>query len=114
MTKVFTSLVLMDMVRRGEVALTDPISKYLPESAKVPERNGRKITLADLSTQSSSLPRMPDNFTPKDPDNPYADHTVQQMYDFLSGCSRATSAPSTSIPTWASACSAMCCRCVRE
>ena len=29
MTKVFTSLVLMDMVRQGEVALTDPISKYL-------------------------------------------------------------------------------------
>jgi len=85
MTKVFTSLVLMDMVRRGEVALTDPISKFLPESVKVPERNGRKITLGDLSTQSSGLPRMPNNFTPKDPDNPYADYTVQQMYDFLSG-----------------------------
>jgi CubicO group peptidase (beta-lactamase class C family) len=85
MTKVFTSLLLMDMVRRGEVALTDPISKFLPESVKVPERNGRKITLADLSTQSSGLPRMPNNFTPKDPDNPYADYTVQQMYDFLSG-----------------------------
>src|SRR5215469_7965114 len=85
MTKVFTSLVLMDMVRRGEVALTDPISKYLPESVKVPERNGRKITLADLSTQSSGLPRMPTNFTAKDQNNPYADYTVQQMYDFLSG-----------------------------
>ena len=85
MTKVFTSLVLMDMVRREEVALTDPISKFLPESVKVPERNGRKITLGDLSTQSSGLPRMPNNFTPKDPDNPYADYTVQQMYDFLSG-----------------------------
>jgi CubicO group peptidase (beta-lactamase class C family) len=85
MTKVFTSLVLMDMVRRGEVALTDPISKYLPDSVKVPERNGRKITLADLSTQSSGLPRMPANFTPKDQNNPYADYSVQQMYDFLSG-----------------------------
>jgi D-alanyl-D-alanine-carboxypeptidase/D-alanyl-D-alanine-endopeptidase len=85
MTKVFTSLLLMDMVRRGEVALTDPISKFLPDSVKVPERNGRTITLADLSTQSSGLPRMPNNFTPKDPDNPYADYTVQQMYDFLSG-----------------------------
>jgi CubicO group peptidase (beta-lactamase class C family) len=83
MTKVFTSLVLMDMVRRSEVSLADPISKYLPETVKVPERNGRKITLADLSTQSSGLPRMPNNFTPKDPDNPYADYSVQQMYDFL-------------------------------
>jgi CubicO group peptidase (beta-lactamase class C family) len=84
MTKVFTSLVLMGMVRRGEVALTDPISKYLPGSARVPERNGRNITFADLSTQSSGLPRMPTNFTPKDENNPYADYTVQQMYDFLS------------------------------
>src|SRR3981081_3868371 len=29
MTKVFTSLLLMDMTRRGELALTDPVSKYL-------------------------------------------------------------------------------------
>ena len=85
MTKVFTSLVLMDMVRHGEVALTDPISKYLPKTVKVPERNGRKITLADLSTQSSGLPRLPTNMAPKDENNPYADYTVQQMYDFLSG-----------------------------
>jgi CubicO group peptidase (beta-lactamase class C family) len=85
MSKVFTSLVLMDMVRRGEVALTDPVSKFLPATVKMPERNNRKITLADLSTQSSGLPRMPNNFTPRDSDNPYADYTVQQMYDFLSG-----------------------------
>jgi serine-type D-Ala-D-Ala carboxypeptidase/endopeptidase len=85
MTKVFTSLVLMDMVRRGEVTLTDPISKYLPATVKVPERNGRKITFADLSTQSSGLPRMPTNFNPKDAENPYADYSVQQMYDFISG-----------------------------
>jgi len=84
-TKVFTSLLLMDMVRRGEVALDDPIAKYLPSGVKVPERNGRKITLADVSTQSSGLPRMPSNFTPKDSANPYADYTVQQMYDFVSG-----------------------------
>ena len=75
MTKVFTSLVLMDMTRRGEVALTDPVSKYLPTGVKLPERNNRKITLADLSTHSSGLPRMPTSFAPKDETNPYADYT---------------------------------------
>jgi len=85
MTKVFTSLVLMDMARKGEVALNDPIAKYLPPSVKVPERNGRQITLADLSTQSSGLPRLPTNLKPKDDNNPYADYTVQDLYDFLSG-----------------------------
>ncbi|HXB75167.1 MAG TPA: serine hydrolase [Candidatus Acidoferrales bacterium] len=84
-TKVFTSLLLMDMVQRGEVALTDPVSKYLPPSVKVPERRNRKITLQDLSTQSSGLPRMPSNFTPKDELNPYADYSVEQMYQFVSG-----------------------------
>ena len=85
MTKVFTSLALMDMVQKGEVAVTDPIAKYLPATVKVPERNGRKITLEDLSTQSSGLPRLPSNFKPKDSSNPYADYTVEQLYQFLSG-----------------------------
>ena len=85
MTKVFTSLILMDMVQHKEVALDDPVAKFLPEAAKIPERNGRKITLQDLSTQTSGLPRMPSNFEPKDPANPYADYSVDRMYQFLSG-----------------------------
>jgi D-alanyl-D-alanine-carboxypeptidase/D-alanyl-D-alanine-endopeptidase len=85
MTKVFTSLVLMDMAQKGEVALTDPVSKYLPPGVKMPERNNRQITLQDLSTQSSGLPRLPSNLAPKDPLNPYADYSVEQLYQFLSG-----------------------------
>jgi CubicO group peptidase (beta-lactamase class C family) len=53
-SKVFTSLLLADMVQRGEVALTDPFSKYLPPNVKMPERGGKKITLVDLSTHTSS------------------------------------------------------------
>jgi CubicO group peptidase (beta-lactamase class C family) len=83
-SKVFTSLLLMDMVQRGEVKLDDPVSKYLPKTVHMPERNGKEITLLDLAMHVSGLPRMPSNFAPKDPDNPYADYTVQQMYDFLS------------------------------
>ncbi len=83
-TKVFTSLLLADAAQRGEVALTDPVSKYLPPEVKVPERGGKKITLQDLATHTSGLPRVPTNLLPKDPANPYADYTVQQLYDFLS------------------------------
>ena len=83
-TKVFTSLVLSDMVQRGEVALTDPVAKYLPADVKVPERGGRVITLVDLSTHTSGLPRMPSNFNPKDPANPYADYTTEQLFQFVS------------------------------
>ena len=83
-TKVFTSLLLADMAQRGEVALTDPVAKYLPPGVKMPERGGRSITLEDLSTHTSGLPRLPTNFTPKDPANPYADYSVDQLYQFLS------------------------------
>jgi CubicO group peptidase (beta-lactamase class C family) len=82
-TKVFTSLLLADAVQRHEVALTDPVSKFLPDTAKMPERGGRTITLQDLATHTSGLPRMPDNFKPADPANPYADYSVEQLYHFL-------------------------------
>jgi serine-type D-Ala-D-Ala carboxypeptidase/endopeptidase len=82
-TKVFTSLLLADAVQRGEVKLDDPVSEYLPADVKMPER-GRAITLRDLATHTSGLPRLPTNIAPKDESNPYADYTVKQMYEFLS------------------------------
>ena len=87
MSKVFTSLLLADMVQRREVKLDDPVAKYLPAGVKVPERGGRQITLIDLATHTSGLPRLPTNLAPKDPGNPYADYTVAQLYAFLSSYS---------------------------
>ena len=84
-TKVFTSLLLADMVQGKQVALDDPVTKYLPATVKMPERNGRSITLVDLSTHTSGLPRLPGNLSPRDPGNPYADYSVEQLYQFLSG-----------------------------
>ncbi len=83
-TKVFTSLLLADMVHRQEVALDDPAAKYLPENVKMPQRNGKMITLHDLSTHTSGLPRLPTNMQFKDPRNPYAGYTVDDLYQFLS------------------------------
>jgi CubicO group peptidase (beta-lactamase class C family) len=84
-TKVLTALILADMAERSEVAMTDPVVKYLPASVKVPEYQGKPITLLDLATYTSGLPNMSDNFAPKDPLNPFADYTVDQLYAFLSG-----------------------------
>ena len=63
-TKAFTALLLVDMVERNEVALSDPVAKYLPLDVKVPERNGRSITFVDLATHTSGLPFMPENAPP--------------------------------------------------
>jgi CubicO group peptidase (beta-lactamase class C family) len=84
-TKVFTTSVLEDMVERGELRLDDPVAKLLPPSVQIPSRNGRQVTLLDLATQSSGLPRLPTNLAPRDSSNPYADYSVQQLYTFLAG-----------------------------
>jgi len=83
-TKVFTSLILADMIEKGEVKADDPVAKFLPATVKVPSRNGRQITLLDLSMQVSGLPRLPDNLKPADPANPYVDYDAAKLYDFLS------------------------------
>lgn len=87
-TKVFTTCLLADMIARGDVRLTDPIKKYLPESLRVPTYEGQEIALEHLATHTSSLPRLPDNLeaTIKDEANPYANYTVEDLYAFLSNC----------------------------
>jgi D-alanyl-D-alanine-carboxypeptidase/D-alanyl-D-alanine-endopeptidase len=84
-SKVFTSILLADMIARGEVKLDDPIQLYLPDGVTAPTRSERSITPYDLATHTSGLPRMPNNFSPADATNPYADYTVAQMYEFLDG-----------------------------
>ncbi len=84
-SKVFTTLLLAQMEEQGEVKLSDPAQKFLPAAVKMPSKGGTQITLEHLATHTSGLPRMPSNFHPADPHNPFADYTVQQMYDFLAG-----------------------------
>jgi len=84
-TKTFTAVVLAQMVEEGKVNYDDRVAKYLPKevvnwSAEV------SITLEDLATHSSGLPRMPSNFLKRaifSPSNPYKNYTVEDMYDFL-------------------------------
>src|SRR5580704_17433633 len=84
-TKVFTALLMADMAQRGEVAFDDPVAKYLPpEGRPHPYDKDGAITLLDLATHTSGLPRSPPNLEPKDPDNPYADYTAARLYAFLS------------------------------
>lgn len=83
-TKVFTSLLLADMAQQGQVSLDDPVVKYLPSGVKAPERGGRQITLVDLATHTSGLPRLPTNLTYRSRSNPYADYREDGLYEFLS------------------------------
>ena len=82
-TKTFTATLLAEMVRCGEVKLERPVKELLPAETLVPEKDGVQITLLDLAMQRSGLPRMPDNFHPADPMNPYVDYTPQSLYEAL-------------------------------
>jgi CubicO group peptidase (beta-lactamase class C family) len=83
-TKTFTATLLADMVRQGLVKLDDPVARFLPENVKMPARGGKEITLLDLATHRSGLPRLPANWMPANPFNPYADYTAERLYAFLS------------------------------
>ena len=82
-TSVFTSLLLADMVQRGEVGLNDQLAKYLPPTVKLPSQGNRYITLADLATHTAGLPLLPPNFHPKNPANPYAGYSENDLYASL-------------------------------
>jgi len=81
-TKTFTGLVLSQMVEQGTVRFDDPVRELLP-SGLVPKPDGGEITLLSLATQHSGLPRLPDNFHPADPTNPYADYRPADLYAFV-------------------------------
>jgi D-alanyl-D-alanine-carboxypeptidase/D-alanyl-D-alanine-endopeptidase len=83
-TKVFTSLLLSDMVQHREVKLDDPVSMYLPKGITMPMHGGSRITLRHLATHTSGLPRDPSNPSSPDPDNPYLGYSIEQFYQFLS------------------------------
>jgi CubicO group peptidase (beta-lactamase class C family) len=82
-SKTFTALLLAESVVRGEVRLDQPVAELLPAGTVVPSRDTRQITLEDLATHRSGLPRLPDNMTPAAPADPYADYDARRLYAFL-------------------------------
>jgi serine-type D-Ala-D-Ala carboxypeptidase/endopeptidase len=70
-TKAFTGLLLADSAARGEVQLSDPGTDYLPGASP-----GR-VTLVELATHTSGLPRLPPGlliYALLRPRNPYASY----------------------------------------
>ncbi|MBO9717067.1 MAG: serine hydrolase [Pseudoxanthomonas sp.] len=85
-TKVFTSLLLADMVQRGQLQLDDPVSRHLgADAGSIPAWHGRPITLVDLATHTAGLPLRPGNLVSGDPDNRYDGYTPRMLFDFLAG-----------------------------
>ena len=97
-TKVFTGVVLADMAFRGEVALEDPVKRFLPEGVRAPRWQDREITLLDLATHTSGLPRLPRNLLVRATlhgSDPYRGYTVKELHRGLAA-TRLRRAPGSS------------------
>ena len=81
-TKTFTGLILARMVEQGQVQYDEPVRALLPFGT-VNKPAGNEITLLDLATQHSGLPRMPGNFHPADKTNPYVDYHAADLYEYI-------------------------------
>jgi CubicO group peptidase (beta-lactamase class C family) len=83
LTKLFTSLLLAEMVEGGLVGFDDPLATCLRASPRAPARVDRRITLAHLATHTAGLPRLPLPLYLRalrsPPDNPYARITVDDV-----------------------------------
>lgn len=83
-TKTFTALLLAQEVSAGKLSLDQPVASLLP-GFSIPSRDSKLITLGNLAMQHSGLPRMPTNFVPANPDDPYVDYGVDKLKVFLAG-----------------------------
>lgn len=81
-SKVFTALAMLRLNEAKNLELSDTLQSLLPE-VSIPTGSNRPITLLDLATQTSGLPRMPDNLHPADPNNPYADYSEGLLWAYL-------------------------------
>ena len=85
-TKTFTGVLIADAVLKGKATLEDPIAKHLPEDLLAADSSLRSVTLLDLATHTSGLPRLPSNLaTGTDPNDPYAHYSVEKLYEYLRG-----------------------------
>lgn len=82
-TKVFTAMLVQRLVKQGRLDWDRPISGYL-EGMQFQNESVGAITLRSLATHSSGLPRLPDNLSPADSLDPYADYTRGDLNAFLS------------------------------
>jgi D-alanyl-D-alanine-carboxypeptidase/D-alanyl-D-alanine-endopeptidase len=82
-TKVFTNLLLAQLVNEGKIDLDAPIVDYLPEGTVLPETDDRAITAFDLATHSSGLSGLPDVIAQGGIDNPYSGVGTDALFDWL-------------------------------
>ena len=82
-SKVFTGILLADAVQAGKLELDDPLAKRLPVKFADPAVSA--VTLKQLATHTSCLPRLPGNMTSAADADPYAPYDNRALFEYLAG-----------------------------
>src|SRR3982751_350506 len=80
-SKVFTGILLADAVNEGKLGLDDTLAQRLPVRFNDPTAGA--VTLKQLGTHTSCLPRLPDNLTDLHSDDPYAKYDRKELFEYL-------------------------------
>ena len=82
-TKTFTATVFADAVISDRVSLDTPLAELLDQA--VPSYDGKGITLVDIATHTSGLPRLPDNIDldAEHKNDPYLHYGEDELLAFL-------------------------------
>lgn len=93
-TKVFTGLLLAQAVVEKRVTLATPIRDLMPKGFAFADARIGAISLLQLATHTSGLPRLPDNFAAGNaPDDPYARYDEALLFAYLSSAKSKSEGP---------------------
>ncbi len=93
-TKVFTGILLAGAVADGKLGLDDTLAQRLPVKFADPATGA--VTLKQLATHTSCLPRLPDNMPALNPDDPYAQYDDKALFEYLAGAKLGKTPPCAS------------------
>ena len=80
-SKVFTGILLAHAVLDGKLGFDDTLAQRLP--VKFGYAGTGAVTLKQLATHTSCLPRLPDNMMNPDGDDPYAQYDDKALFEYL-------------------------------
>jgi CubicO group peptidase (beta-lactamase class C family) len=90
-SKVFTGILLADAVQAGKLGLDDTLAQRLPVKFAHPGTGA--VTLKQLATHTSCLPRLPDNLMNAAGDDPYAQYDNRALFEYLASAKLAGQPP---------------------
>ena len=93
-SKVFTGILLADAVSEGKLGLDDTLAQRLPVKFADPATGA--VTLRQLATHTSCLPRLPGNMTTATQADPYAPYDKKAMFEYLAGAKLGKTPPCAS------------------